>query len=72
MEDRIPAPQIRNQLNVEEHDFTLYIYAYRAITREEALRVYGQYLKQRHLSRPKPGTWDSISTLFGIDDTERL
>ena len=66
MDDYLPAPDIVNV--VRQGNFTLYVYAYRTLTREELLICAANWLKQCRRKRfPRKGSAKFITT-FGFAD----
>lgn len=64
MNDSIPSPNVKTELR--QGNFTLVIYAYRPLSRTEALRVASQWLTSHHRkSLPASGSV-TVHTTIGF------
>lgn len=70
MNDRTPMPQVRNV--VVSGKFTLNIYAYRKLTRNELLIAVAYYKREKHLKKlPATGSAKYI-TLIGYNPLDGI
>ena len=65
MSDSIPSPSVKTELR--QGDFTLVIYAYRGLSRQETLKLAAEWLKSHHRKTfPLKGT-ATVHTMIGFD-----
>lgn len=70
MSDRIPMPQVKNV--IISGKFTLSVYAYRSLTRNELLMAVAMYKREKHIKKlPASGSAKYV-TLIGYNQSNDI
>lgn len=70
MNDRIPMPQVNNI--VVSGKFTLNIYAYRSLTRNELLMAVAMYKREKHIKKLPASGSAKFVTLIGYNPADDI